>query len=347
MNLSFFQQPLLFFIFEFIGFFSFALILIREFYQKNTLRILEIIGCAIFGLILEIGNTYLAHTYYYSDLFLIKIFDVPLAIGLGWAVIIYCAMLLSDQYDIPWQIRPFLDALTAILLDLSMDIVAIRIGFWHWAIPLNQEWYGVPFENLAGWIFVVLSFSFLVRFLRTVNPKRILTKIIIILMPLIAYGGLFLSLIFFSLIVIFPYQVNNWTTLLSFNYQPDFKILFNSEVQLWKIIIFVFLLVELLNIVFFSIIKYRKSCFKKFDIVSFSILSGLHLFFFASIFITGIFEQYPFFILISGLVFLIHCFLHLLPYLSKPNIIYAFQKTQDSLKENQKIISQAIAKSLK
>ncbi|MFA5178286.1 MAG: carotenoid biosynthesis protein [Candidatus Paceibacterota bacterium] len=347
MDLLFFQQPLLFFIFEFIGFSSFALILIRELYQKNTLRVWEIISCAIFGLILEIGNTYLAHTYYYSDLFLIKIFNVPLTIGLGWAVIVYCAMLLSDQYDIPWKLRPFLDALTALLLDLSMDIVAIRIGFWHWAIPQGQEWYGVPFENLVGWIFVVLSFSYLVRFLRTLNPKRIFTKIIIILTPLIAYVGLLISLIVFSLIVILPYQVNNWTTLLSFNYQPDFKILFNSEVQLWKIIFFVFLLVQLLNIVFFSILKYRRFCFKKFDIVSFSILSCLHLFFFVSIFISGIFKQYPFFILISGVVFLIHCFLHFLPYLSRPGIIYAFEKTQNSLMQNQKIINKIISKNLK
>jgi hypothetical protein len=105
MDLLFFQQPLLFFIFEFIGFSSFALILIRELYQKNTLRVWEIISCAIFGLILEIGNTYLAHTYYYSDLFLIKIFNVPLTIGLGWAVIVYS--LCFNDHMIPVKLRHF------------------------------------------------------------------------------------------------------------------------------------------------------------------------------------------------------------------------------------------------
>ena len=91
----------LFHAFEILGFGSFFIILARELFQKNWRRVFEIMSCAIFGLILEIGNTYLAHTYYYSQHFFFMIMDVPIAIGLGWAVIIYCAMLLSDQYNIP------------------------------------------------------------------------------------------------------------------------------------------------------------------------------------------------------------------------------------------------------
>jgi len=154
-----------FLIFEILGFISFLLIVAREIYLRNFSRLFEIVSCAIFGLILEIGDTYLAHTYSYNQSFLVKLAHVPVSIGLGWAVIIYCAMLLSDQYNIPWTLRPFMDALTALTLDLSMDVVAIRLGFWSWTIPLDKEWYGVPFENLVGWILVVLSFSFLIRFI--------------------------------------------------------------------------------------------------------------------------------------------------------------------------------------
>ena len=89
-------------------------------------------------------------------------------------MIIYSAMLLSDQYRISWTIKPVFDAFTALVLDLSMDAIAIRLGFWNWGIPFNQEWYGVPFANLFGWIAVVFTFSFIIRFIRTLNPKRFL-----------------------------------------------------------------------------------------------------------------------------------------------------------------------------
>ena len=309
-------HPDLFIVFELLGLVSFSAIFFREVLWRNFMRIFEITRALFFGMILEIGNTYLAHTYYYSHLFFVEIANVPLAIGLWWAVIVYCSMLLSDQYNIPWRFRPVMDALIAVITDIAMDAVAIRLGFWHWSIPLNQEWYGVPFENFIGWILVVLSFSYLIRFIRTLNYKRVFTKILMILSPLLSYAGLLAGLIVFSLITIFPYQINNWTTLLKFNYHPDFNILYKPEVQLWKEIVFTIILIELINVVIWVAIKYKKNYLKSFDAISFSILSLLHIFFLFSLFYSGIYKEYPIFVIISFLALLSHCFVHLLPYLS-------------------------------
>ena len=169
------------YIFEGGAFIFFFLILARKIYQKNYSKLFEIISCSIFGMILEIANIYFSHNYSYSQNFLISIAGVPLAIGLGWGVIIYSAMLLSDQYNIPWKIRPFMDALTAVVLDIAIDPVAIRLGFWNWKMPLGNEWYGVPFENLAGWIFVTLSFSFVIRFIRTLISNSLFSKFLFLI----------------------------------------------------------------------------------------------------------------------------------------------------------------------
>lgn len=283
-----------FLIFESIVFFAFILITAREIYQKNFRRLFEIISCAVFGLILEVGNTYLAHTYSYNQNFLINLIHVPIAVGLGWAVIIYCAMLLSDQYNIPWHLRPFMDALTAIMVDLAMDVVAIRLGFWSWTIPLDKEWYGVPFENLVGWILVVLSFSFIMRFIRTLNYHRVLTKVLMIFSPVLSYIGLMFGLLIFSIIAILPYQINNWTTLVSFQYDPSLRILFNPQVELWKLILFTIIFTELVNIVVWSLVKYRKKYLKNFDILSFSCLTSIHLFFMIAIFTSGLYAHCQF-----------------------------------------------------
>jgi hypothetical protein len=276
----------------------------------------------------------------------VNVFNVPLAIGLGWATIIYCAMLLSDQYRIPWHLRPFMDALTALILDLSIDAIAIRLGFWHWMIPLNAEWYGVPFENLLGWILVVLSFSFLARFIRTLNIQRWRTRIVMIFSPLIAYVGLIVGLLIFSIITVLPYTINNWEMWLSFNYRPDFNILYNPQVQLWKLIVLVVVITELIHVTVSSMIRYRKEYLARFDIISFIALSGIHLFFFAALFFSGIAEEAPFLIFLSIILFLAHCLLHFLPYLITPKTIFVFNNAKETFNEHQDRLEKFIKKSL-
>jgi uncharacterized membrane protein len=319
-------HPTLYFLFEVFGIVAFALIIAREFIQKNYARVWEIVACAIFGLILEIGDTSFAHSYSYGSGFLFQIINVPVAVGLGWAVIIYCAMLLSDQYDIPWQFRPFLDALTALTLDLVMDVVAIRIGFWQWPIALNQEWYGVPYENFAGWIFVVLSFSFLIRFIRTLNIRRFWTKVLMFWVPLIAYAGLMAQLALYGLVSVIPYGINHWTIFMEFRYHPELSVIYAPQVEQWKLIVLVVTIVELVNLVTFAMIVYRKHFTWHFDILSFGILSGIHLFFFIAIFTTGIYHELPIVIPLALAMFLVHCFLHFFPYLLNPKRIYFFKK---------------------
>jgi len=337
-----------FLIFEAIGFISFILLALREIYHKNFHRLFELASCAVFGVILEIGNTYLAHTYSYSENFLVQLAHVPITIGLGWAVIIYCAMLLSDQYNIPWTLRPFMDALTAITLDLAMDAVAIRLGFWTWAIPLDGEWYGVPYENLVGWIFVVLSFSFLIRFIRTLNPRRVMTKVLMIFSPIISYVGLTIGLFIFILITVLPYGINsNWSNLLQFNYTPNFNILFNPQVQSWKSVFLVVIIVELINIVVWSIIYYRKKWLKYFDLLSFSALTSIHLFFTIAIFTTGLYKELPILVWLCITSLIVHLLLHFLPYLINRKTVYFLGKAKEEAEVQLEKIEKVIDASLK
>jgi len=340
------SYPILFIIAELLGFITFIIILFREILKRNLMRVFEILSCAAFGLILEIGNTYIAHTYYYNDLFLVQIMDVPVCIGLLWAVIIYCSMLLSDQYNIPWVFRPAMDALIAVTMDLALDAIAIRLGFWHWSIPLDQEWYGVPYENLVGWILVVLSFSFLIRFIRTLNPKRVLTKILMLLSPVLSYIFLLVELTIYSLITIVPYQINNWTMLLKFNYRPDFNILYQPEVQLWKGIVFFIIIIELINVVVWVAIKYRKHYLKEFDPLSFGILTSIHVFFIFALFYSGIYIEYPVFILIAFCMLLIHFFVHFFPYIFTIKS-HRFKKVKKVVEKKGKNAKKAIDKSFK
>jgi len=304
------------FLFEILAIFAFSLILIKEIWQKNKVNIFELVAALIFGLLLEVGNTHLAHTYSYSSQFFFKIFDVPLAIGLGWAIIIYAAISLTDQFNLNWKIKPFFFSFSALILDLAIDTIAIRLNFWSWSIPLNQEWYGVPFENLFGWIAVVLSFSYIVRFIRTLNTKRFFTKVLQILTPFIAYIFLAIQLTIYTIIAVIPFQVNyitDWSHLLNLYQHQDFSIIYQPEVQLWKAIIFVIVLVEIINILIYSFIKSRKLFQKYFDLLSFLILTTIHLFFLIALWLSKLYIEMPVLVVISLFMLVLHLLLHFIP----------------------------------
>lgn len=134
--------------------------------RRGKQYIIELAVAAVYGVLLEILTMIQFRSYTYSD-FLIKIFDAPLAIGLGWAVIIYTAMATVDKLGAAQKARPFMVALLALNIDLSMDAIAIREGFWTWGE--NGMWFGVPLGNFFAWFIVVFGFSYFIYKLRDVR----------------------------------------------------------------------------------------------------------------------------------------------------------------------------------
>lgn len=341
-------HPNLFLIFEILGTLAFIAILGREIIQKNWHKVLEILSALIFGMLLEIGNIYIAHTYSYSQSFVLSLHGVPFGVGMFWAVIIYCAMLLSDQYHFPWYKRPFMDALTALIFDLYADVVSVKLGFWTWKIPTSQEWYGIPFDNLAGWIFVVLAFSFVVRFIRTLNIKRQLTKLLLALSPFLSYLVLIFLLALFGFLTIGPHALNNIDTILSPNNKTDFIILYSPQVQLWKIIILSIIIAQIAHTVISAIIKYRKNYVWRFDLLSFSALTGMHVFILITLFTSGLYKELPIFIFIGFGLFTVHLLLHFLPHiLQDKKILYIFKDTEKFIQKEEKLVEKIMDEKFK
>jgi uncharacterized membrane protein len=129
-------------------------------------RLIELLSAVPFGLLLEQGDIKIFGSYAYSQGFFLKLGSVPVAIALAWAMIITSSMFMSDRLSIPPRLAPFADAVFAIVLDLSLDAIAIRQGLWHWNIPLNAGFFGVPAGNYYGWLFVAFGFSAWTRWVR-------------------------------------------------------------------------------------------------------------------------------------------------------------------------------------
>jgi len=171
--------------------------------------IFELFIILAFGMTLEILSVLTGH-YNYPP-FTMMVLGVPVIIGIGWSVIIFSAMWLTDSLNIPEWSRSFFDAFLAILIDLNMDAVAIRdiytfdsttSGMWSWGIPLDAQWFGVPWFNLSGWWFIAFSMSTALRLARYLSQQR-KNKVLRSIYPILAYFlalGLLISSSFITML---------------------------------------------------------------------------------------------------------------------------------------------------
>lgn len=93
--------------------------------------------------------------YYYGDTLGFKLFDVPLAIGLNWAILIYASGQLSRRITKHPALRILLGAAMLTILDYLIEPVALTLNFWNWVD------FAIPTQNYLAW-FLVSAFLHLV-----------------------------------------------------------------------------------------------------------------------------------------------------------------------------------------
>ncbi len=119
--------------------------------------------------------------YQYTDNLGLRVFSVPLVIGLNWVMLTYCAGSLARRIDPSTEVRILTGALLMVGLDALIEPFAIRYELWIW------EGGHPPFQNYLGWLGTALiaqtAYHLLLR--KTSNP--------------IAIPAFFVLLVFFAL----------------------------------------------------------------------------------------------------------------------------------------------------
>lgn len=194
--------------FEFSMYALFILCLVRA--AKRSIKdVSYLFGGLLFGLILEYINVTADMGYVYGKFFVMfgkAPLDIPLCIGVGWGIIIYTARLFTDRLRLPLWASVCFDALLALSIDVSMDAVAYRLHMWTWnwqgtgLDPLKAEWFGIPYGNFSGWLYVVFYYSLFNRLLQRWmirNEKAIKLKqaLIPLLSVLLSQVGLWVTMV--------------------------------------------------------------------------------------------------------------------------------------------------------
>lgn len=165
--------------------------------RQSRFALLELGWMCCYGLLLEWLTIKVLHAYQYNQ-FLIMVDNIPLCIGLGWAIIIDSSMRFTDGLHMPNALRPIAASLMGLSIDLALDVIAIRAGLWRWTgVRFDQQWFGVPWANFGAWFMVIWTYSGFVHALRSWQGKMVrewfypLLAILLSLSILIAASALY------------------------------------------------------------------------------------------------------------------------------------------------------------
>src|SRR4051794_10649138 len=86
--------------------------------RRGVFAVLELLWTGVYGFLLEWMTLNLLHAYHYGQ-FVLMIDGAPVAVALGWAAIINAGMEFSERIQLPDSVRPLVDALTALNIDLT------------------------------------------------------------------------------------------------------------------------------------------------------------------------------------------------------------------------------------
>lgn len=152
-----------------LGLMFLFLILNEQFIGKNfftafILAFLSGLGTELIG----INTGILFGNYSYGDVLGLKLYGVPILIGINWFTIVYCAYISAGKFlgwiDIGYFkkepssfsyfiIQAIFTAILTTAFDWLMEPVAVRLGFWSWK---GDE---IPLFNYTCWFSVSLLLS--------------------------------------------------------------------------------------------------------------------------------------------------------------------------------------------
>lgn len=129
-------------------------VLVFLFHSNETKRLLLFIAVsALAGWLVEVvgvNTGWPFGEYFYGSSLGPKLLDVPLVIGLNWALLTYCTGSLAAMFLSNIWIRALLGALLMVLLDLCIEPMVHQLDFWHWKIGY------APIINYVGWYIVAV-----------------------------------------------------------------------------------------------------------------------------------------------------------------------------------------------
>jgi len=131
-----------------------AALLILCFPINTSKKLIVFSGCFLAGMLVEaigVQYSFLFGNYYYGENLGFKVFDVPLLIGVNWAILVFVTAAIAQRLSKNFLKKIIIGATLMVVLDVVIEAVAPTFDFWYFTEGHP------PIRNFISW-FLVASF---------------------------------------------------------------------------------------------------------------------------------------------------------------------------------------------
>jgi bisanhydrobacterioruberin hydratase len=155
--------------------------------DRRTLALALLLGTlGYFVEVLGVWTGRVFGEYSYGEVLGLKVLNVPLLIGLNWAMLVFAIGVPMACTALPVWARIGISSAAMVLLDLLIEPVAVHLGFWTW------EQGNIPLQNYLAWGGVSALF-FTLFFLLPVRRENPVARYVL-LAQVLFFAGLNLAL---------------------------------------------------------------------------------------------------------------------------------------------------------
>ncbi len=125
--------------------------------QNNKPLAIWLIAGFLFTMIIEIlgvKSGLIFGNYYYGYVLGVKLFGVPVIIGINWIMIIWGGIGIGNIAGSSIFSKSFLAAFMILVFDLILEPVAMKLSYWHWQGGI------IPLKNYSIWFLIGFFLSF-------------------------------------------------------------------------------------------------------------------------------------------------------------------------------------------
>lgn len=137
-------------------------ILLYTTHPLNTRVVIILAAIGITGFFAEVAGVLtglIFGSYSYGPALGVKLWDVPLLIGLNWVSLTLASVIIVSRLSFPVWIKALLGGSLMVFLDLWLEPLAGPLHYWYW------EGGVIPIQNYIAWMFFSVLFCFtLLRF---------------------------------------------------------------------------------------------------------------------------------------------------------------------------------------
>lgn len=106
-------------------------------------------------------------SYSYGNTLGFQLLGVPLLIGFNWVIVILGAITIAEQIDQNIFLTALFTGTLAVLFDIMMEPVAIKLDYWTW----NSGF--IPFSNYYAWFGISFLSSMLYDFFKIKTSEKL------------------------------------------------------------------------------------------------------------------------------------------------------------------------------